>query len=230
MFNGWGFSTAKMMTDRSGIGLTSQRVRNRLVQQLREMGISSDAVLNVISSTPRHLFVDEALASRAYENNALPIGFGQTISQPFVVAAMTQVLLDTGPLDRVLEIGGGCGYQSAVLARLASQVYTVERIAELANRLRSRLHELQIGNVRVRHGDGRLGWSTHAPFDAVLVAAAAPAIPSALLEQLAPGGRAVMPVGRQGEQVLTLFRRTESGIEEIPLQRVSFVPLLENVD
>jgi protein-L-isoaspartate(D-aspartate) O-methyltransferase len=111
-----------MMTDRSGIGLTSQRVRNRLVQQLREMGISSDAVLNVISSTPRHLFVDEALASRAYENNALPIGFGQTISQPFVVAAMTQVLLDTGPLDRVLEIGGGCGYQSAVLARLASQV------------------------------------------------------------------------------------------------------------
>jgi protein-L-isoaspartate(D-aspartate) O-methyltransferase len=219
-----------MMTDRSGIGLTSQRVRNRLVQQLREMGISSDAVLNVISSTPRHLFVDEALASRAYENNALPIGFGQTISQPFVVAAMTQVLLDTGPLDRVLEIGGGCGYQSAVLARLASQVYTVERIAELANRLRSRLHDLQIGNVRVRHGDGRLGWATHAPFDAVLVAAAAPAIPPALLEQLAPGGRAVMPVGRQGEQVLTLFRRTDAGIEEIPLQRVSFVPLLENVD
>ena len=219
-----------MMTDRSGIGLTSQRVRDRLVAQLREMGITSDAVLGIISTTPRHLFVDEALASRAYENNALPIGFGQTISQPYVVAAMTQLLLETGPLERVLEIGGGCGYQSAVLSRLASQVYTVERIAALANRLRSRLHELKIGNVRVRHGDGRLGWSIHAPFDAVLVAAAAPAIPQALLDQLAPGGRAVMPVGRQGEQILTLFKRTEAGIEEIPLQRVSFVPLLENVD
>ncbi len=219
-----------MMTDRSGIGLTSQRVRDRLVAQLREMGISSEVVLEIISTTPRHLFVDEALASRAYENNALPIGFGQTISQPYVVAAMTQLLLETGPLERVLEIGGGCGYQSAVLSRLASQVYTVERIAALANRLRSRLHELKIGNVRVRHGDGRLGWGTHAPFDAVLVAAAAPAIPQALLDQLAPGGRAVMPVGRQGEQILTLFKRTEAGIEEIPLQRVSFVPLLENVD
>ena len=219
-----------MMTDRSGIGLTSQRVRDRLVAQLREMGISSEVVLEIISTTPRHLFVDEALASRAYENNALPIGFGQTISQPYVVAAMTQLLLETGPLERVLEIGGGCGYQSAVLSRLASQVYTVERIAALANRLRSRLHELKIGNVRVRHGDGRLGWGTHAPFDAVLVAAAAPAIPQALLDQLAPGGRAVMPVGRQGEQILTLFKRTEAGIEDIPLQRVSFVPLLENVD
>ena len=218
------------MTDRSGIGLTSQRVRDRLVAQLREMGITSETVLEIISTTPRHLFVDEALASRAYENNALPIGFGQTISQPYVVAAMTQLLLETGPLERVLEIGGGCGYQSAVLSRLASQVYTVERIAALANRLRGRLHELKIGNVRVRHGDGRLGWSVHAPFDAVLVAAAAPAIPQALLEQLAPGGRAVMPVGRQGEQILTLFKRTEAGIEEIPLQRVSFVPLLENVD
>lgn len=218
------------MADRSGIGLTSQRVRDRLVAQLREMGISSEVVLEIISTTPRHLFVDEALASRAYENNALPIGFGQTISQPYVVAAMTQVLLETGPLERVLEIGGGCGYQSAVLARLASQVYTVERIAALANRLRARLHELRIGNVRVRHGDGRLGWNVHAPFDAVLVAAAAPAIPPALLDQLAPGGRAVMPVGRQGEQILTLFRRSETGIEEIPLQRVSFVPLLENVD
>ena len=219
-----------MMTDRSGIGLTSQRVRDRLVAQLREMGISSEVVLEIISTTPRHLFVDEALASRAYENTALPTGVGQTSSQPYVVAAMTQLLLETGPLERVLEIGGGCGYQSAVLSRLASQVYTVERIAALANRLRSRLHELKIGNVRVRHGDGRLGWGTHAPFDAVLVAAAAPAIPQALLDQLAPGGRAVMPVGRQGEQILTLFKRTEAGIEEIPLQRVSFVPLLENVD
>ena len=144
-----------MMTDRIGIGLTSQRARNRLVDQLRTMGISSEVVLDLIRTTPRHLFVDEALASRAYENTALPIGFGQTISQPFVVAAMTQVLLETGPMKRVLEIGGGCGYQSAVLARVASQVYTIERLAALANRLRTRLYELKVSNVRVRHGDGR---------------------------------------------------------------------------
>ena len=219
-----------MMTDRLGIGLTSQRVRNRLVEQLREMGITSETVLQLIATTPRHLFVDEALASRAYENNALPIGFGQTISQPYIVAAMTQALLDTGPLSRVLEVGAGCGYQSAVLARVATQVYAIERISALANRLRARLHELGIDNVRVRHGDGRLGWTTHAPFDAVLVAAAAPAMPSALLAQLAIGGRAVMPVGPQGDQILTLFVRTLEGVEEHALQRVSFVPLLDNVD
>lgn len=194
------------------------------------MGITSEPVLDLIRTTPRHLFVDEALASRAYENTALPIGFGQTISQPYVVAAMTQILLDTGPVSRVLEIGGGCGYQSAVLARVATQVYTVERIAALANRLRTRLYELKISNVRVRHGDGRLGWAAHAPFDAILVAAAAAVAPPKLLEQLAPGGRAIMPIGRQGEQMLTLIRRTESGFEEERLQRVSFVPLLENVD
>lgn len=219
-----------MMADRIGIGLTSQRARNRLVDQLRAMGITSEAVLDVIRTTPRHLFVDEALASRAYENTALPIGFGQTISQPYVVAAMTQVLVETGPMTRVLEIGGGCGYQSAILARVARQVYTIERIAALANRLRTRLYELKIANVRVRHGDGRLGWPAHAPFDAILVAAAAATVPAALLEQLAVGGRAIMPVGRQGEQMLTLIRRTEDGYEEEALQRVSFVPLLENVD
>ncbi|HMM77386.1 MAG TPA: protein-L-isoaspartate(D-aspartate) O-methyltransferase [Gammaproteobacteria bacterium] len=218
------------MADRIGIGLTSQRARNRLVDQLRAMGITSEAVLDVIRTTPRHLFVDEALASRAYENTALPIGFGQTISQPYVVAAMTQVLVETGPMTRVLEIGGGCGYQSAILARVARQVYTIERIAALANRLRTRLYELKIANVRVRHGDGRLGWPAHAPFDAILVAAAAATVPAALLEQLAVGGRAIMPVGRQGEQMLTLIRRTEDGYEEEALQRVSFVPLLENVD
>jgi protein-L-isoaspartate(D-aspartate) O-methyltransferase len=219
-----------MMADRIGIGLTSQRARNRLVEQLRTMGISSEAVLDLIRTTPRHLFVDEALASRAYENTALPIGFGQTISQPFVVAAMTQVLLDTGPMSRVLEIGGGCGYQSAVLARVARQVYTIERIAALANRLRTRLYDLKISNVRVRHGDGRLGWPAHAPFDAILVAAAAATVPTGLLDQLVVGGRAIMPIGRQGEQMLTLIRRTEDGYTEEALQRVSFVPLLENVD
>ncbi len=194
------------------------------------MGISSEVVLDLIRTTPRHLFVDEALASRAYENTALPIGFGQTISQPYVVAAMTQVLLETGPMHRVLEIGGGCGYQSAVLARVAAQVYTIERIAALANRLRTRLYELKVSNVRVRHGDGRLGWAAHAPFDAILVAAAASSVPPKLLEQLSVGGRAIMPVGRQGEQMLTLIRRTNDGFEEEALQRVSFVPLLENVD
>lgn len=219
-----------MMADRIGIGLTSQRARNRLVEQLRTMGISSEAVLDLIRTTPRHLFVDEALASRAYENTALPIGFGQTISQPFVVAAMTQVLLETGPMSRVLEIGGGCGYQSAVLARVARHVYTIERIAALANRLRTRLYELKISNVRVRHGDGRLGWPAHAPFDAILVAAAAATVPMGLLDQLVVGGRAIMPIGRQGEQMLTLIRRTEDGYTEEALQRVSFVPLLENVD
>jgi protein-L-isoaspartate(D-aspartate) O-methyltransferase len=194
------------------------------------MGITSEVVLDVIRTTPRHLFVDEALASRAYENTALPIGFGQTISQPYVVAAMTQVLIESGPMTRVLEIGGGCGYQSAILARVARQVYTIERIAALANRLRTRLYDLKISNVRVRHGDGRLGWPAHAPFDAILVAAAAASVPGALLEQLAVGGRAIMPVGRQGEQMLTLIRRTEDGYEEEALQRVTFVPLLENVD
>lgn len=219
-----------MMTDRIGIGFTSQRARNRLVDELRTMGITSEPVLELIRSTPRHLFVDEALASRAYQNTALPIGFGQTISQPYVVAAMTQVLVETGPMTRVLEIGGGSGYQSAVLARVARQVYTVERIAALANRLRTRLHGLRISNVRVRHGDGRLGWAAHAPFDAILVAAAAATVPEDLLEQLAVGGRLVMPVGRRGAQVLTLIRRREDGYDEEPLQRVSFVPLLESID
>ncbi len=219
-----------MMADRIGIGLTSQRARNRLVDQLRTMGITSEVALDLIRTTPRHLFVDEALASRAYENNALPIGFGQTISQPYVVAVMTQALMETGPMTRVLEIGGGCGYQSAILARIARQVYTIERLAALANRLRTRLYELKISNVRVRHGDGRLGWSAHAPFDAILVAAATAKAPATLLEQLAVGGRAIMPIGRQGAQMLTLIRRTEDGYEEEPLQRVSFVPLLENVE
>lgn len=213
-----------------GIGMTSQRTRERLMKRLEEQGISDVALLHAMRSIPRHIFVDEALASRAYENTALPIGFGQTISQPFVVAAMTQVLLDTGPMSRVLEIGGGCGYQSAVLARVARQVYTIERIAALANRLRTRLYDLKISNVRVRHGDGRLGWPAHAPFDAILVAAAAATVPTGLLDQLVVGGRAIMPIGRQGEQMLTLIRRTEDGYTEEALQRVSFVPLLENVD
>jgi protein-L-isoaspartate(D-aspartate) O-methyltransferase len=209
--------------------MTSQRARNRLVEQLRRMGIETEAVLEVMRTTPRHLFVDEALASRAYENTALPIGFGQTISQPYIVAAMTAALYTTGPLDRVLEVGAGCGYQSAVLAQLAKRVFSIERIEALANKLRQRLMDLRITNVRVRHGDGYQGWAAHAPFDAILVAAAPVSVPPALLEQLAVGGRLIIPVGRAGHQQMCLYTRGVEGIEETVLERVSFVPLLEGL-
>lgn len=216
-----------MKPEQLGIGMTSQRARNRLVAKLREMGIKSESVLELIRTVPRHLFVDEALSSRAYENTALPIGHGQTISQPFVVAQMTEVLLATGPMQTVLEIGAGCGYQSAVLARLANKVYAIERLATLANKLRSRLHKLELNNVRVRHGDGRLGWPEMAPFDAILVAAAAVDIPQSLLSQLNVGGRLVIPVGALGAQDLMLLTRTGDSFTEERLDRVSFVPLLE---
>lgn len=209
--------------------MTSQRARNRLVDQLRRMGIEHEAVLEVMRTTPRHLFVDEALASRAYENTALPIGYGQTISQPYIVAAMTAALYTTGGLARVLEVGAGCGYQSAVMAQLAGRVFSIERIGALANKLRTRLLDLRVANVRVRHGDGYQGWAAHAPFDAILVAAAPVAVPPALLDQLAPGGRLIIPVGRAGHQHLSLYTRTAAGIEETLLDRVSFVPLLEGV-
>ena len=193
------------------------------------MGIDSEPVLEVMRTTPRHLFVDEALASRAYENTALPIGHGQTISQPYIVAAMTAALHASGALDRVLEIGAGCGYQSAVLAQLSGRVFSIERIAGLANKLRTRLHDLRISNVRVRHGDGYQGWPAHAPFDAILVAAAPVGVPDALLEQLAPNGRLIIPIGRAGRQELRMFSKTANGIEELTLERVSFVPLLEGI-
>lgn len=217
------------MPDPRGIGMTSQRARNRLVERLRSMGIASEAVLEVMRTTPRHLFVDEALASRAYENTALPIGYGQTISQPYIVAAMTEALYTTGRLERVLEVGAGCGYQSAILAALAERVFSIERIAALTNKLRTRLHELRVSNVRVRHGDGYEGWSAHAPFDGILVAAAPVGVPAQLLEQLATGGRMVIPVGRSGFQELRLYTRTPAGVEEEVLERVSFVPLLDGV-
>lgn len=215
------------MADRHGIGLTSQRARNRLVDQLRQMGVAAEEVLSLIANTPRHLFVDEALASRAYDNTALPIGFGQTISQPYMVAAMTEVLWNTGSVARVLEIGGGCGYQTAVLAQLAHRVFSIERIATLASRARERLAGLGLTNVEIQHGDGHAGWPENAPFDAILVAAAAMEVPGALLQQLAPGGRLVMPVGPPGEQVLTLCERKGGSFTEARLQRVSFVPLVE---
>jgi len=217
------------VADPRGIGMTSQRARNRLVEQLRSMGINDEAVLEIMRTTPRHLFVDEALASRAYENTALPIGYGQTISQPYIVAAMTQALYATGTCDKVLEIGAGCGYQSAILAHLANRVFAIERIEALANRLRTRLHELRLSNVRVRHGDGYRGWPTNGPFDGILVAAAPVGVPEQLFDQLAPGGRLIIPIGRAGFQDLRLYTKNNGGIDEEILEQVSFVPLLEGV-
>jgi protein-L-isoaspartate(D-aspartate) O-methyltransferase len=216
-----------MAANHQGIGLTSQRARNRLAEQLRTMGVTDERVLELVRSIPRHMFVDEALASRAYENNALPIGYGQTISQPYIVAAMTETLINTGPVTNVLEIGAGCGYQSAFLANFADRVFSMERILPLANKLRSRLYELKINNVRVRHADGQEGWEKHAPFDAVLVAAAAIRVPEKLVEQLAIGGRLVIPVGPTGRQELILVTKTLNSVEQQVLEHVSFVPLLE---
>ena len=210
----------------SGIGMTSARTRDRLVQRLREQGIANLAVLDRIRNVPRHIFVDEALASRAYEDTALPIGFGQTISQPYIVARMSEALLEGGPLARVLELGTGCGYQTAVLAPLVGRVYSVERIDGLLQRARLRLKELGIRNVRLRHGDGAEGWKSQAPFDGILVAAAALTVPEALLAQLAVGGRLIIPAGPEGAQQLLRITRRESGLERRVLGPVSFVPLL----
>lgn len=210
----------------SGIGMTSARTRDRLVQRLREQGIANLAVLDRIRNVPRHIFVDEALGSRAYEDTALPIGYGQTISQPYIVARMTEALLEGGPLENVLEIGTGCGYQTAVLAPLVERLYTVERIEPLITRAKQRLKDLGIRNVRFRHGDGSLGWKAHAPFDGILVAAAPLTVPDALLKQLALGGRLVVPVGPEGEQELVRLTRRESTIEKRSLGAVAFVPLL----
>ena len=211
----------------AGIGMTSQRTRERLVQRLREQGISNANVLDRIRNTPRHVFVDEALSSRAYEDTALPIGFGQTISQPYVVARMTEAILMGGPLHNVLEIGTGCGYQTAVLAPLVTRLSTVERIKPLIDRAKLRLKELGIKNVRFRHGDGRDGWKAHAPYDAILVAAAPLAVPQALLAQLSPkGGRLVLPVGPEGAQELFRIVRRDDHFIRDKLGGGSFVPLV----
>jgi protein-L-isoaspartate(D-aspartate) O-methyltransferase len=215
-----------MNATHTGIGMTSARTRDRLVQRLREQGIRDERVLERIRSVPRHIFVDEALASRAYEDTALPIGWSQTLSQPFIVARMTEALLAAGPLQRVLEIGSGCGYQTAVLAPLVGKLFSVERIEPLVKRAQERMLELAVRNVRFRHGDGMRGWSSQAPFDGILAAAAPLVVPEALLEQLAPGGRLVLPVGPEGQQQLLRVTRTEAGIRQESLGPVSFVPLL----
>ncbi len=212
----------------TGIGMTSARTRDRLVERLRAHGIRSEAVLNQIRNVPRHLFVDEALASRAYEDTALPIGHGQTISQPYVVAKMTEALVDGFECDKVLEIGTGCGYQTAVLASLVKKIYSVERISELLKRTKQRLRDLDIYNVQFRPGDGWEGWPKYAPYDGIIVAAAAPIVPEKLLEQLAPGGRLVMPVGAPGYQELMLVTRHRDHFEQKSLGGVSFVPLVQS--
>jgi len=210
-----------------GIGMTSARTRDRLVNRLKDHGIRSSAVLEQIRNVPRHLFVDEALASRAYEDNALPIGHSQTISQPYVVAKMTESLLQDFTGDKVLEIGTGCGYQTAVLAPLVKEIYTVERIPELLRKTKQRLRQLDIYNVRFRLGDGWEGWPKYAPYDGIIVAAAAAELPQKLLEQLAPGGRLVMPVGPPGAQELTMVLRRDDHFEQRSLGGVSFVPLVK---
>jgi protein-L-isoaspartate(D-aspartate) O-methyltransferase len=207
-----------------GIGMTSQRTRDRMVARLRQCGVSDEVVLDAMRHVPRHLFVDEGLASRAYEDSALPIGFEQTISHPLTVARMLEAARNGRELDRVLEVGTGCGYGAAVLARIAKAVYSVERIAPLLERARANLRSLRIGNLRLAHGDGYRGLPEAAPFDAIIVAAAAPQVPRALQEQLALVGRLVIPVGTESQE-LTLIERTASGLRETRLAAVRFVPL-----
>jgi protein-L-isoaspartate(D-aspartate) O-methyltransferase len=214
----------------NGIGMTSARTRERLVQRLRDQGITNPKVLEQIRNVPRHLFVDEALATRAYEDTALPIGHGQTISQPYVVARMTEALLEEGREPRkILEIGTGCGYQTAVVAPLVKFVYTVERIQALLERTRVRLKELNLRNVHYRHGDGFQGWANHAPYDAILMAAAPLAIPDVLFAQLQPGGRLIAPVGPEGRQHLVRITKRGDELHTETLGLVSFVPLLKGL-
>jgi len=213
--------------DIQGIGMTSARTRERLVKRLMNHGIRSSEVLDRIRNVPRHLFVDEALSSRAYEDTALPIGHSQTISQPFVVAKMTEALLCDFKGERILEIGTGCGYQTAVLAPLVKEIYTVERIPELLRKTKQRLWQLDIYNVRFRLGDGWKGWPKYGPYDGIIVAAAAAELPEKLLEQLAPGGRLIMPVGPPGRQELVMVLRRDDHCEQVSLGGVSFVPLVK---
>ena len=212
--------------DVTGIGMTSLRTRDRLINRLREEGIKNEAVLEVIRNTPRHLFVDEALAHRAYEDTALPIGFNQTLSQPYIVARMTEALLANGPVKRVLEVGTGSGYQTAILAQLVDQVFSVERILPLQEQARARIDLLDLRNVKMKHADGGMGWPEKAPFDAIIVTAAPRELPEDLLLQLADPGRLVIPVGPDEQQELVLVTKNQEGVKRIVLEAVRFVPLL----
>jgi len=210
-----------------GIGMTSQRTRDRLIDRLRAKGISNVTVLEAMRSLPRHLFVDEALATRAYEDDALPIGHKQTISQPYIVARMTEALIAEGIPSKVLEIGTGSGYQAALLAHIVDKVYTVERVKPLHQQARKLLISLGLRNVQCKLSDGTWGWENYAPYDAIIVTAAAPEIPNSLINQLAIGGRLIIPVGSQdsAQQLLTL-KRTSEGVTQEKLEDVSFVPLV----
>ena len=213
-----------------GIGMTSRRTRERMIDRLIDQGITSHKILDAVRHVPRHLFMDDALSSRAYEDTALPIGHGQTISQPYIVAKMTELLVDQRHLKNVLEVGTGCGYQTAILAQLVEYVYTVERIYPLYKQAKNRLWELNIRNVSYQHNDGGWGWQEKAPFDAILVAAAPSEVPEKLLEQMAVGGIMLIPIGRErGVQELQRVLRTESGYEVESLEPVSFVPLVSGL-
>lgn len=210
---------------RQGMGMTSQRARDRLVARLKEKGIRHPAVLRAISETPRHLFVDEALSHRAYEDDALPIGNGQTISQPYIVARMTEVLLEDGIPDKVLEIGTGSGYQAAILAAIVPQVFSVERIRALLVQAKQRFRQLKLNNIMAKHSDGTWGWPQSGPYNAIIVTAAPEVLPQELLEQLADGGRMVIPIGRGRDvQELQYIKRIADGYETRILEAVSFVP------
>ena len=213
----------------TGIGMTSQRTRERLIQRLRDEGIKSNEVLSSVRGVPRHIFVEEALASRAYEDTALPIGHGQTISQPYIVARMTELLLEAGPLDTVLEVGTGSGYQTAVLSSLVKRIYSVERIKALQDQARKRFQALGVRNVRLHHRDGGMGLPEYAPFDGIIVTAAPEGIPLSLVDQLKPGGRMILPIGNRSEQVLVRVTKTTSSYEKELLEQVIFVPLLGGV-
>jgi protein-L-isoaspartate(D-aspartate) O-methyltransferase len=215
-----------MTAQHTGIGMTSQRTRLRLVERLRAQGIRDEVVLGVIGQMPRHLFIDEALASRAYDDISLPVGFGQTISSPHTVARMTELARAGGKLNKVLEIGTGCGYQAAVLARVAKEVYSIERVAELLARARKNLRELRVANVRLRHCDGVSGMPEVAPFDAIVMTAATTHVPRELIDQLVVGGRIVLPIARNGEQRLCVIERSAHGYIEKKMDTVRFVPLL----
>ncbi|KGK42523.1 protein-L-isoaspartate O-methyltransferase [Nitrincola sp. A-D6] len=218
-----------MDLDLQGIGMTSRRTRERLIARLREKGIANMRVLDTILATPRHLFLDEALSHRAYEDTSLPIGFNQTISQPYTVARMTEALLAGGPLQSVLEVGTGSGYQTAILAQLVEQLYSVERIRPLQEKARSRLQRLKLYNVMLRHSDGGMGWPENGPFDGILVTAAPAEVPAELLEQLAPGGRLVIPVGGDLQQLKLVIRHDDDNYTTEVLEGVKFVPLLSGL-
>ena len=213
----------------TGIGMTSQRTRTRMVERLRERGIRDTRVLHAMGLVPRHIFIEQALANRAYDDTALPLGFGQTISQPYVVARMVELLIAGRELGKTLEIGAGCGYQAAILGVLSKRVFAVERVAPLLARARDNLKQLKLSHIRLKHADGNLGLPEAAPFDTIILAAAAADVPQTLLAQLTPGGRLVMPLG-SAEQVISLVERTESGFVETRFDAVRFVPLLPGVE